>query len=176
MIYASLKTIPQWHNRYVPAGFILFAITSGLLCLGAATTWQLEGLRTSCLLMLAACLVIKLAYFISLGEPTRSSINTATSFSQAKVTLFDAGHSSENFLQREFIYQVGPKTIQLARGSSLVLAFIIPFALLVLDKLTSAGASASWIALCSLYLGLLLERWLFFVEAKHVVRHYYGEP
>lgn len=175
MIYASLKTIPQWYTRIVPAAFLIFSLSSGLLCLGIASGWQIAGLRYLAVAALIASLMIKLLYFKHLGKPTRSSINTATSFSQAKVTLFDAGHSSKNFLQREFIYEVGPKTLRLARIVSLLLAFIIPALLLTLASSSIISVGAGWIAAGGLYLGLLLERWLFFVEAKHVVRHYYGE-
>ena len=175
MIYASLKTIPQWHTRIVPIAFIMFSLSSGLLCLGITSGWQIAGLRNLAVAALIASLLIKLLYFKHLGKPTRSSINTATSFSQAKVTLFDAGHSSKNFLQREFIYEVGPKTLRLARIMSLLLAFIIPAILLALAGSTIISVGAGWIAASGLYLGLLLERWLFFVEAKHVVRHYYAE-
>lgn len=170
MIYASLKTIPQWHTAWVPVAFMLFAASSGLVCLGQALEWQSPVLKFGVLLLLAVSLVVKLFYFRYVGKPTRSSINTATSFSQAKVTLFDSGHSSKNFLQREFVYEVGPQTTTLARVVSLLLAFVVP-AILIGVWLSPISA---WVAIASMYIGLLLERWLFFVEAKHVVRHYYG--
>lgn len=170
MIYASLKTIPQWYTPWVPTAFLIIALTSGLLCLGQATAWSSSGLVKATPLLLFASLLIKLAYYRFIGQPTRSSINTATSFSQAQVTLFDSGHSSKNFLQREFIYEVGPKTMTLARWVSLLLAFVMPAALITL----SPGSLTGWLVLLGAYIGLILERWLFFVEAKHVVRHYYG--
>ncbi len=171
MIYASLKTIPQWHNGLVPPAFVVFTLSSGLLCFGLVSQWQPIGvLMLTCIALIAGA-GIKMMYFKSLGAPTRSSINTATSFSQAKVTLFDSGHSSENFLQREFVYHVGPKTTGLARKLIFVLAFVLPLLLIF----TITHAWLSWAAIISAYIGLLLERWLFFVEAKHVVRHYYGE-
>lgn len=176
MIYASLKTIPQWHNRYVAPVFLALGLSSGLVCTGLVTNWQQPFLNQVALMVLVLSAVLKLLYFKSLGEPTRSSINTATSFSQASVSLFDAGHSSKNFLQREFVYEVGPKTTALARRSSLVLAFGIPVLLIALlwsGTLSEYAQLGAWLIVLSLYLGLLLERWLFFVEAKHVVRHYY---
>ena len=167
MIYASLKTIPQWHNRYVSAGFLIFSLISGLMAYAAIVPEaQLNPLIY--LPVLGIGLVIKLLYFHSLGEPQISNINTATGFgaSQASITLFDTGHSSRNFSQREFIYIVGPKTTNLARKVCLIAAFVLPAALLTMNW--------TWAALASHYLGMLLERWLFFVEAKHVIRHYYS--
>jgi DMSO reductase anchor subunit len=89
--------------------------------------------------------------------------------------LFDSGHSSENFLQREFIYQVGIKTTRLARLISVGLAFILPIACLSVMALNQFVWGLALFAVVGHYFGLLLERWLFFIEAKHVVRHYYGE-
>lgn len=169
MIYASLKTIPQWNNRLVPAAFLLLALISGVLCLGLVLQWHNSSFTFFAILLLAAGLSLKYCYFRLVGRPTRTSINSATSFSQAKVTLFDAGHSSSNFIQREFVYEVGPQTLRLARRAVYGLVFIIPAAALLVE----GGLVAGWLALVSAFIGLLLERWLFFVEAKHVVRHYY---
>lgn len=202
MIYASLRTIPQWHNRWVVAGFLVFALSSGMLLFAQLCGWQFDyvGERsiydmewnasdrvyaalaypTAVVLILAFGLVIKLMTFRVIGRPTRSSINSATSFSQAHVTLFDSGHSSKNFLQKEFMYEVGPKTTQLARRVALLLAFILPVMLLLavtfgVMTLSTLAGPLGWVMIGSVYLGLLVERWLFFIEAKHVVRHFYGE-
>ena len=169
MIYASLKTIPQWNTKWVPLNFLIFAVLSGVLCLGVTVDWRHPWLVIVSLVLLFIGFAAKLLYFRAIGQPTRSSINTATSFSQAQVTLFDAGHSSKNFSQREFIYEVGPKTARLARILALAFSFILPALLIG----WGGGGAAGIAAVVCLYLGLLLERWLFFVEAKHVVRHYY---
>lgn len=168
MIYASLKTIPQWHNRWVTPGFLLYSLVSGLIAYTAivpaaplSAWWYVPVLLSG--------LALKLVYYRSLGQPEISNINTATGFgraSQASITLFDTGHSSRNFAQREFMYTVGPKTVGLARKTGLLAAFILPAALLL--------AGWAWVALVTHYVGMLLERWLFFVEAKHVIRHYYA--
>lgn len=168
MIYASLKTIPQWHNRWVTPGFLLYSLVSGLVAYAALVP---EAPLSAWVYVpaLLSGLALKLMYFRSLGHPEVSNINTATGFgkaSQASITLFDTGHSSRNFSQREFMYTVGPKTLGLARKTSLITAFMLPAGLLFADW--------AWAALVSHYLGMLLERWLFFVEAKHVIRHYYA--
>ena len=54
--------------------------------------------------------------------------------------------------------------------------FILP-ALLSLTALVTSGmiaAIAAAIAVLSAALGLVVERWLFFAEAKHTVMLYYG--
>ncbi len=179
MIYASLKTIPQWHTRLVPAGFLIFAVLSGLLLFNLALTSAGQAVAkgwlwgTVALSVLAA--VFKWYYFAFVGKPSRSNINTATSFTEARVRLLDTGHSAPNFLQKEFIYEVGPKTKTLARRLVLLMAFAMPALLLFAQmNLAGGGLPLALLAVVSAYLGLLLERWLFFVEARHVIRHYYG--
>lgn len=179
MIYASLKTIPQWHNAYVPAGFLLFSFLGGVLCLNATLVLGKQSipgfLLLGGILFCVMALALKLKYFSFIGQPTRSTIKSATTFTQANVRLFDAGHSTDNFLQKEFGYEVGPKTLDLARKLVLALAFLVPF-LFTLFQYPTNGENVIFaiLAVLSSYIGLLLERWLFFIEAKHVVRLYYG--
>ena len=56
------------------------------------------------------------------------------------------------------------------------LTFALPLALVVLSG--GAEGALSWgaagLAAVSVTSGLLIERWLFFAEAKHVVSLYYG--
>ncbi len=180
MIYASLKTFPQWHTRLVPFGFSLFFVYSGVLAYALAVV--ADGGSPHAAVWISGCvlafigLLFKLSYFSFVGEPSKTTINTATTFTEATVRLFDTGHSAENFLQKEFVYVVGPKTKALARKITLALAFVLPLVLsaLQLSRDSSSLSLAVFAVLCG-YFGLLLERWLFFIEAKHVVRRFYGE-
>ncbi len=180
MIYASLKTIPQWHTRFVPFGFSLFFVYSGVLAYALAITSDGESALSivwiTAIVLAAAGLLFKIKYFAFVGEPARTTINTATTFTEATVRLFDTGHSSENFLQKEFAYVVGPKTKAMARKVSLGLAFLVPMLISAVQlSRESSSVSMAVLAVLCCYVGLLLERWLFFVEAKHVVRRFYGE-
>lgn len=180
MIYASLKTIPQWYTQRVPFGFVLFCLFSGLLSLNATQSMVDEPIATAWLIVTALLALIgiafKIQYFRFVGQPSATTINSATTFTEARVRLFDTGHSSANFLQKEFYYVVGPKTKTLARRLTIAFAFTVPLFLLVVQLLSSSALVWPAVAAAlSCYLGLLLERWLFFVEAKHVVRRYYGE-
>lgn len=180
MIYASLKTIPQWHNAYIPTGFLLFSVLGGVLCLNLTLVLARQAIPQflvwAGILFCVVAMALKLKYFNFIGRPTRSTIKSATTFTQANVRLFDTGHSADNFLQKEFAYEVGPKTLHLARKLSLIVAFALPL-IAILLQYTSSGASIALavIAVLASYIGLLLERWLFFIEAKHVVRLYYGK-
>ena len=176
MIYASLKTIPQWHNALTLPNFFIFSLMSGAVLLSALYT--LFSVEASILLnmigmsLLLIGLIGKLIWFKKIGKASGTTIQTATTFSQAQVRLLDPGHSADSFINKEFSYRVGPKTLNLARRLTLSLSFIIPLLLFVILLNGNGGEIVLWLAFICVYIGLLLERWLFFVEAKHVVRFY----
>ncbi len=178
MIYASLKPIRQWHNNLTTPLYLMFALVSGAvlmltlhLALHGAVSKQLVIV---CLALIIVCAVTKWLYFWFIGKPEGSTINTATGFSQANVRLLDSGHSSATFLTNEFMYEVSAGTVGTGRRLMAALVFVLPTILLVLSLKDSASISV-YAAAVSMMLGLLLERWLFFAEAKHVVRLYHGD-
>jgi DMSO reductase anchor subunit len=58
-----------------------------------------------------------------------------------------------------------------------ILAFVLPFLLtaLTLALVQPVAGTAALMAAVSVILGVLIERWLFFAEAKHTVTLYYGQ-
>ena len=178
MIYASLKTIRQWNTPMVPALFMAYALSSGGLLFLAVNSFF--GALNSQLLTIVMGLVLitlalKLVYFFWQGKPQGATIQTATGFSQASVRLLDAGHSAPTFLNREFGYQVAADLLLRLRIVMTLVTFIVPLGLIywVFDGAGwTALLTVAWLAMM---FGLLLERWLFFAEARHVVRLYQGE-
>jgi DMSO reductase anchor subunit len=61
------------------------------------------------------------------------------------------------------------------RAIAMIAGFVVPavFAVLAI-VLPSLSAVAAWVALASGTLGIFVERWLFFAEARHAVIAYYG--
>lgn len=174
MIYASLKTIRQWNSSLTPINYIALGLMSGSLLLAtvqAIISGDLSGtLQVLSLSLLVLGAVGKLVYLFWIGKPAGSTINTATGFTQATVRLLDQGHTSNSFLNNEFGYTVEANKLVRLRLLMLVLAFVVPF-LLVL-----AGNSTLLVVAALLTVaGLLVERWLFFAEARHVVRLFHGD-
>jgi len=61
------------------------------------------------------------------------------------------------------------------RAIVLVAGFLIPALLAALGlALPAARVVVAWLALAAGMLGIFVERWLFFAEAKHAVMAYYG--
>jgi len=178
MIYASLKTIRQWNTPMVPALFMAYALMSGgMLFVAVSGFFGVVNPQLLAVVMglVVITLALKLVYFFWQGKPSGATIQTATGFSQASVRLLDAGHSAPTFLNREFGYQVAADFLLRLRIVMTLVAFIIPLGLLywVFDGAGMVEILAfAWLIMMA---GLLLERWLFFAEARHVVRLYQGE-
>ena len=61
------------------------------------------------------------------------------------------------------------------RAIALAAGFLIPGLLAALGlAMPAARGIAAWLALASGMLGIFVERWLFFAEAKHAVMAYYA--
>ena len=178
MIYASLKPIRQWHNPLTMPLYLLFSLMSGcllLLLLHLALYGALSGVLSACFIVtLIVAAASKLAYFAAIGKPDGATIGTATGFSQAQVRLLDAGHTADTFLTNEFVYDAGALKLVKLRRLMLLLAFIVPLVLLATASYTQFKLLA-YLLPVPVFVGLLLERWLFFAEARHVVRLYHGD-
>lgn len=176
MIYASLRTIPQWHNALVPANYLLLSLASGAALL--ATTATLVGGDVDAAATLAVVALVlgggaKALYFQWIGRPAGSSVHTAVGMTRGRVRLLESGQSSAGFLDREFGYRPSPRLLFGLRG--LVFAgFAAALALLAMLYHTGHPAFAV-LAPAALLPALLVERWLFFAEARHVVNLFRGE-
>lgn len=175
MIYACLRTIRQWHTPLVPANYVLMALALGGLSLYAQRELTESGGGAGVaavvfgLLMLA--LAGKVAYWLKVGLPEARTINAATGFRMATVRLLDVGHSSGTFLTDEFGYQVTRPMLVLLKAVALGLGLVLPALLLA----QGPGVAGAFTAVVLGLAGALVERWLFFAEAEHVVRLYHGQ-
>ena len=181
MIYASLKPIPRWHHPLVPAVYLLLGLMTGALLLQmllaffghipAPVTWFT-------LAMLMIGLVSKLAYWRSIdGAHSESTAESATGLgSLGRVRLLEAPHTSDNYLMKEMGHSIARKHAGKLRRLSVLFGFLLPLILTLLATALPALTAAAALLLaaaCGLG-GVLLERWLFFAEAKHAVTLYYG--
>lgn len=179
MIYASLKPIPAWHNSRVAPGYAALSLMTGSLLLNALA--YLGGFPQAWLTALAAVstllgLLLKTSYWRFIDTHSGPSTPQTATGLKGKVSFLDGPHTEANYLQREMGYAIARKHSRKLRRIALTLGFVLPLALTLLT-LIAGGASAAFeavlAALLSL-LGVLIERWLFFAEAKHTVTLYYG--
>ncbi|MER8580129.1 dimethyl sulfoxide reductase anchor subunit [Mesorhizobium sp. M1423] len=180
MIYASLKPIAQWHSRFTLPGYLIFSAMTGSVLLNAL----LQGFAAGSNMLLAAALLLtalgwglKLAtwrYNDRLEIPTNA--NTATGLSGGTVRSMEWPHTEENYLLKEMGFRIARKHSAKLRLITHALAFALPALLLIAAFALPwpfAAASSILSAIAQLA-GMLVERWLFFAEAKHTVTLYYG--
>jgi len=166
MIYASLKSIPAWHNKWVIIGYQVYALSSGGVAYIMVAGREHDRLVAA---LLVIALIVKIITWIYIdkhrGQYKREDALGLPDFGKAKP--FEPAHSQKNYLQREMAYDLSPKRRMLMRWLALGCGFIIPAAMLYIEL-----PLAPVITLVCLG-GMMAERWLFFAEAEHVVRLYY---
>ncbi len=181
MIYACLKTIRQWNTPLTPANYLLFAVLHGQLLLLATQGTALPDANLFLptvfgLAFLFVGLVTKAIYYVWITPPAGPTINTATGLTGATVRLLDVGHTAGNFLTEEFGYELSPKLRTVLRLGVFALCFIAPAIILIAVLGGHCGGGCAVVAFLLSVAGMLVERWLFFAEACHVVNLYHGAP
>ncbi len=180
MIYASLTTIRAWNMQLVAWIYLALALASGVvlqLLLYAASGFTGTLLPWIAIGLIATSALLKWTYWLRIdAAPRTSTAGTATGlFKLGTVRVLEAPHTQANFVMREMGYEVARKHALKLRRIAVLLAFGLPL-LALLSLLLAPGAALLWMAIATLAMsaGLLVERWLFFAEAQHVVTLYYG--
>ena len=183
-IYATLRTIPNWsHGLTVPAYLLLGALCGALLAGFVAAVFGVyaEAFGWIALLLAAAGGMVKLSYWRDIDRglgATDAATATGLGPAGAPVRLLDGPTTSENYVMREMGYRIARRHSTRLRGIAIAALFGVP-AMASLAA-TMAGSWGGLVALTLLgaasgALGVAVERWLFFAEARHVVTAYYGE-
>ena len=176
MIYASLKTVACWHHPLTPACYLMFSMSGGSLAfvwVSAAINQQLSDLfiHFASALILSAWTVKFFWWRMLDNKKPVSSLASATGLGAlGKVKTLMPPHTSENYLQTEMGFVVARRHAVKLRAISVLLGCALPF--LVLCSVATSIVMLS-IALFAHLVGIFVERWLFFAEAKHVVSTYY---
>ena len=181
MIYACLRTIPRWNSWHTRVAFPLFAAVSGgllwwalLATANADRLAALDRVRGVLTVALALAAALKYAHWKAFAGRRPDAITAANALGmKGQARIFDAGHTGPTFLTREFDFHLDPGRALLLRWLALCLAFALP-AMLIGWPAQSGIVALAWIAVALSLAGLLVERWLFFAEAEHVVRLYHG--
>lgn len=183
MIYQSLAPIPRWHHRLTTPVYLALSLTTGLVLAAPLTGYWLDKPWPH----LAALLALPLAWLIKWQWWRRTdraapatTIEAATGLGAlGRVRLLEPPHSGSNYLLNEMGFRVARKHAAKLRRIALVLGALVPWLLLAVALLAPGPAFAivlAVLAALAALAGTLVERWLFFAEARHVMTVYYGEP
>jgi len=177
MIYATLKPIRQWHNRWVVPIYLLLGLMAGLLLLDLIVRFWAQPagipLVTAGVILLAWW--FKESYWREIDRSVAAStVESATGLGRrGRVRLLEPPNTEENYLLKEMGFRIARKHRARLRVIARLAAFVAPL-LLTLAALAAGSIVAAAVAVLSAALGLVVERWLFFAEAKHTVMLYYG--
>jgi len=180
MIYASLETIRAWRHWMVVPVYVIFSIATGAVLLFALTSVfgrsgiPALGVITIVALVLAG--IAKLVYWASIDNMKPIyTMGDATGLG-GDVRQWELPHTSENYIQSEMGFRVARKHARKLR--MIVAACLVAALVLVWAAFGFQGDAAPVFAVLAVLLvsiGAVVERWLFFAQAKHVVSLFYGE-
>ncbi|TIN26804.1 MAG: dimethyl sulfoxide reductase anchor subunit [Mesorhizobium sp.] len=180
MIYASLKPIAQWHSGFTLPGYLIFSVMTGSMLLNAL----LQGFALgSKIVLMASVLLTLLGWGWKLATwryndrlEISTTANTATGLAGGTVRSLEWPHTEENYLLKEMGFRIARKHSARLRQITQLLAFALPILLLAAASVLPwpFAAMLSVLAAIAQFAGTLVERWLFFAEAKHTVTLYYG--
>lgn len=184
MIYASLVPIPAWRHRLVVPGYLLFAALGGGLLFGpfAGTTLDAPNMVAAGVIVGAIALwLLKRRYWRDLdaGVLDRDALPRtradAVGLPGRDVSVFERPHTESNYLTREMGFVLARKHAKTLRAIAVVLFALVPaLCALPVWLLPHGDATALlWVAAAAFQAGAMVERWLFFAEAKHLVMLYY---
>ncbi|GAA4115533.1 dimethyl sulfoxide reductase anchor subunit family protein [Aminobacter aganoensis] len=182
MIYASLRSIQAWNTGFTPLCYLLFAGAGGFLL--ASVAGYASGAGGTVCAVIAALFVVA-AWLAKHQWWTRlralaplSTPESATGLGNiGRVRLFERPHINDNYLTREMGFKVARKHALKLSRLAILAGGAMPIVLLIVAIVAGGGAVAviaAMLAVLLYALGLAVERWLFFAEARHAVMNYYG--
>jgi DMSO reductase anchor subunit len=184
MIYASLKPVHAWHNRWVLPNYLALAAMTGAVLLNTLLhLWNaaVPGFDAVTAVLIAVAVLLKEGYWAFVRDrPAPSTPESATGLGRlGRVGFLDAPHTEKNYLLKEMGFAIGRKHSARLRSIARVTGFGLPLAFTVAALLLPVGARgvamvAAVAAALSAAVGIVVERWLFFAEARHSVQLYYG--
>ena len=182
-MYATLKTIPAWNNKLVTPIYGINAICMGSLtvyCLSHFHEFEVNYLYNFTIASLTLCLFMKLIYWYIISKKTTSTANSATGLGRDNnISLFEGPHTGKNFLTTEMINKIKKEKANFLRLCFTILTCILPIYMIIQEPSLIIDVFilklSFFFVLIFALAGMLIERYLFFIQAKHVVSLYYGE-
>ena len=183
MISRSLKPIPAWATDWTVAGYLTLGPLTGLVVIVAvATGFGLHPVRfqTLAIILVIAAAVAKNAYWsrqLKVWEEHSQTTGAAVASPGNTVRSIEWPHTEANYVLKEMGYRVARKHAEPLRHITRNLLLVAPAAIFCVLPSILPLPYLIWAVIPGAVLtlaGVVVERWLFFAEAKHVVSLYYG--
>ncbi|MGH8080435.1 MAG: dimethyl sulfoxide reductase anchor subunit family protein [Lysobacter sp.] len=178
MIYASLKPIPAWRHPLVVPVYVAFALLSGAIVFCVATpNPPIDGVGAAIkavVVLAPLTAALKLLYWRSIDRTGLGlSRGDAVGLPDRELSVFERPHTEDNYLTREMGYVLARKHARKLRRIAVLLFAALPTAAALAALVSGSVLAPMAVAAVSVALGVLVERWLFFAQARHMVTLYY---
>jgi DMSO reductase anchor subunit len=175
MIYACLRFLREWHTPLTVINYILLGGSSGFIL---AAFYSASGAPSQTGFFAGWAIIITLLAFAGRSASLvrnahlkpKSTIQTAIGIKHPHILQRSQGAMGGSFNTREFFHGRSVAFLRAIKPVFMLLAFMIPLALLALGMFTPKLLGAAFVLQ---YLGLLAERWFFFAQANHPQNLYY---
>ncbi len=176
MIYTTLKLLRQWHSPLTVVNFFLMGSASGFTLAAAMSTHhdpQLFSYFSGFAIGLTiAAFLSRYASLIRNGKLRKpSTLQSAIGIHHPTIRQMAQGAMGGSFNTRAFIHTYGRTVVKMARWFFLLAAFVFPVVLLSFSD--EEALLICVVAFLLQYLGLIVERWYFFIEVDHPQNVYY---
>lgn len=176
-IYATLKTIRAWSQPLTVPVYLAFALATGatLLMAIAAVFGRYQYFQAGlAAISLVLVLALKWLYWRAIDRAERShTIEAATGLHRIgkSVRQWEVPHTARNFIMKEMGYVVARK-----HAEKLRLMVLCGLGLSIMASLLTLASPIIFAIIAAIlsFAAAIVERWLFFAEAQHVVSLYYG--
>lgn len=175
MIYACLRFLREWHSPLTVINYILLGASSGFIL---AAFYAASAAPSQTGFFAGWAIIITLLAFTGRGAALvrnahlkpKSTLQTAIGVKHPHIAQRSQGAMGGSFNTREFFHGKSSAFLRVIKPAFLLLAFVLPLALLALGR---PGPALLGITFILQYLGLLAERWFFFAQANHPQNLYY---
>jgi sulfite dehydrogenase (quinone) subunit SoeC len=177
MIYACMKFIQEWASPLTVLNFALMGSASGFVLAAAYAGFMKSPLADffaagAMFLTIAAMLGRLTSLVRNKNIKYLSSLQSAVGLHHRNLRQLTRGFTASAFNLKEFFHPGSPALLPVLTTAYMVAAFILPIALMAfawgMGSLTTFA-----LAFVIQYVGLLIERWVFFAEASHPQNLYY---
>lgn len=176
-IYSSLRAIYSWNTELTTFNYLALGGLTGLMLFQSLLLlmgYNLANVYYYLIILIIFSCIGKILYWVRLDlNNTTTNKSTALGLkSQLQVNLLESPHDASNFLLKEMGYKVARKHSKKLRKIALLFAFILPL-LIIFLSIALNFYHITILAFLFMIMGVFMERWLFFAEAKHSVMNYY---
>ena len=177
MIYACLKFLQEWHSPLTVINYILLGSASGFTLATLIAAYKQPELLSffagwSIVLIVLAFIFRSASLIRNKRLRPKSTVQTAIGIRHNEIKQKSMGFMGGSVNTRDFFHGKSLFFIRSVKTIFVIMVFIVPLSLLSIS-LFHVSTLLLGIAMASMYIGLLAERWFFFAEGNHPQNIFY---